>query len=43
MNAKNLFIKEQDLATKWAIGLTDASDTVKATTQKFIKSSLHSI
>ncbi len=43
VNAKNLYIKEQELATKWAIGLKDTSSKVKAITQKFIRSSLHPI
>jgi hypothetical protein len=43
LDKKNLFIQEQELATNWGIGLKDASNTVKATTQLFIRSLLHPI
>lgn len=43
LDNKNLFIQEQQLATNWGIGLTEASNTLKVTTQKFIRSALHHI
>jgi len=43
LDNKNLFIQEQQLATNWGIGLTEASNTLKVTTQKFIRSALHPI
>jgi len=43
LDKKNLFIQEQTLASNWGIGLTDASNTLKATTQSFIRNALHPI
>jgi hypothetical protein len=43
LDNKNLFIQEQQLAINWGIGLTEASNTLKVTTQKFIRSALHPI
>lgn len=40
---KRLFVKESELATRWAIGIKDAQDTIKVTTQKFIRNALHPI
>jgi hypothetical protein len=40
---KNLFVSDEQLARRWAIGLKDAAQTVKATTQKFIRNALHPI
>ena len=40
---KNLFIPEQELARRWSIGLKDAENTIKVTSQKFIRSALHPI
>jgi hypothetical protein len=35
---KNLFIPEQELARRWSIGLKDTENTIKVTSQKFIRS-----
>ena len=43
LDKKNLFIQEQQLANNWGIGLKDASNTLKATSQLFIRSLLHPI
>jgi hypothetical protein len=43
LDKKNLFIQEQKLASNWGIGLTEATNTLKATTQNFIRSALHPI
>ncbi len=43
MIKKALFVQEQELATKWGKGLKDAENTIKATTQNFIRSALHPI
>jgi hypothetical protein len=43
MIKKTLFVQEQELATKWGIGLKDAENAIKATTQNFIQSALHPI
>ncbi len=40
---KHLIVEDRELATRWAIGLKDASNTIKETTQKFVRSSLHTI
>jgi hypothetical protein len=38
-----LYVQPEELAHKWAIGKVMAEDTIKATTQKFIRRSLHPI
>jgi len=43
LDKKNLCTQEQTLASNWGIGLTDASNTLKATTQSFIRNALHPI
>jgi hypothetical protein len=43
VNRTKLFLDEHNLATKWAIGLKNAQNTIKVTTQKFIHSALHPI
>jgi len=40
---RKLFIKDDVLATRWAIGIKDAQNTVKVTTQNFIRSAIHPI
>lgn len=40
---KKLFVKNEELARRWAIGIKDAENTVKTTTQKFIRSAIHPI
>jgi hypothetical protein len=40
---KRLFVEEKELAHKWAIGDKIAEDTIKATTQSFIRNALHPI
>ena len=40
---KDLYVKPKELASKWAIGPNLAEATVKATTQKFIRSAVHPI
>jgi hypothetical protein len=41
LDKKNLFMNEQNLASNWGIGLTDTTNTLKVTTQNFIRSVLH--
>jgi hypothetical protein len=43
MIKKRLFVEEKELSRKWAVGNKVAEDTIKATTQSFIRSSLHLI
>ena len=43
VKSKRLFIQDQDLAIKWGIGVKDAENTVKATTQRFIRSAVHPV
>ncbi len=40
---KTLYVASEELARKWAIGTTLAEATIKATTQRFIQSSIHPI
>jgi hypothetical protein len=40
---KNLFVKEDKLARKWAIGKQVAHDTIKVTTQSFVRNVMHPI
>jgi hypothetical protein len=40
---KDLYVKPKELASKWAIGPNLAEATVKATTQRFIRSAVHPI
>jgi hypothetical protein len=40
---KNLFVKEDVLAKKWAIGKQIAHDTIKATTQAFVRNVMHPV
>jgi hypothetical protein len=40
---KGLFVSEEELARKWSIGLKVAENTMKATSQKFIRNHLHPI
>jgi hypothetical protein len=40
---KELYVKPEELASKWAIGEKLAEATVKATTQRFIRSAIHPI
>jgi hypothetical protein len=42
-NKKRLVYEHEELAKRWAIGHTAALDTVKATTQNWIRSTLHLI
>ncbi len=43
LDRKHLFIQEQQLATIWGIGVKDATSTLKAMMQSFIRSALHPI
>jgi hypothetical protein len=43
MISKRLFLQEHDLASRCGIGLKDAENTVKVTTQKLIRSAVHPI
>jgi hypothetical protein len=43
LDKKNLFVQEQQLAINWGIGVKDAANTLKATTQSFIRSPLHPV
>lgn len=40
---KHLFLQGQELVTRWGIGLKDAENIIEVTTQKFIRSAVHSI
>lgn len=40
---KNLVVSEQELAKRWSIGIKDAENTGKVTSQKFIRNALHPI
>jgi hypothetical protein len=40
---KTLFLSNQQLAQNWAVPILVAHDTLKATTQEFIRSSLHPV
>ncbi len=40
---KKLFVRDDQLAARWAIGLKDVAKTVRVTTQKFIRNALHPI
>lgn len=41
--SKKLFLKEDQLAMHWAIGIKDAAMTVKVTTQRLFRSALHPV
>ncbi len=40
---KNLFIQSQELAKQWSIGTVDADNTIKVTTQRFVRNALQPI
>jgi len=42
-STKQLFIKAENLAKKWMVSLNMAQETIKATTQSYVRNSIHPI
>jgi hypothetical protein len=40
---KNLFVNEETLAKRWAVGIKIAHETIKATSQNFVRNAVHPI
>jgi hypothetical protein len=38
---KELFVKAEELAKKWMVGIKIAQDTIRATTQSFVRNNIH--